>query len=314
MKIVMLLLSLSLYTLAFNYPFEKDSKDLNFLNNSFDIFSDKNSKSYTKLDLKSTENSSDDIECFSLDTDKFSYICEYTQFDEILEKEYKTIYAFNFIKNSISGVVINSATQDKIDKLFNCSNRDCFDSKFYMKIHKKNHGFVKASIRDWKLLNPKPIIKILDENNKEILSLTASKNLAKLKNGFYTAITIINSKKFTQVLMIDDDYIEINFDKIEDSKSLAKKASKIEKTPEALQISYGEDSSISGVKKYLKNNLDNFNSYKSIKWGETTKKGRFYMIEHEYKSKNSFGESSINNQIFTLDSKHRVLFVVDNEY
>jgi hypothetical protein len=68
----------------------------------------------------------------------------------------------------------------------------------------------------------------------------------------------------------------------------------------------GWDGSVYQVKRYLKNNLKDPDSYQSIEWGPVSKKDGGYMVRHKYRAKNSFGGYDVQDQIFMLDSEGNV--------
>lgn len=69
------------------------------------------------------------------------------------------------------------------------------------------------------------------------------------------------------------------------------------------------DGSVSQVKKYLKSNLKDPDSYESIEWGKVIETDNGYTIRHKYRAKNSFGGYTIENNIFYLDFKGNVIEV-----
>ena len=74
------------------------------------------------------------------------------------------------------------------------------------------------------------------------------------------------------------------------------------------------DGSVAQVKNYLRNNLNDWNSYESVEWSEvqevnlTTHK---YIIRHKYRANNAYGGTILVNQIFYLDEEGDVVDVKD---
>lgn len=71
------------------------------------------------------------------------------------------------------------------------------------------------------------------------------------------------------------------------------------------------DGSVYQVKKYLKNNLNDYKSYESIEWSEVEKTSTGYLVRHKFRAKNGFGGYIIENKIFYLDSNGIVTNVTD---
>lgn len=69
------------------------------------------------------------------------------------------------------------------------------------------------------------------------------------------------------------------------------------------------DGSVSQVKRYLKNNLKDPNSYESIEWSNVVETDNGYTVRHKYRAKNSMGGYVIENQIFYLDFQGNVTSV-----
>lgn len=77
------------------------------------------------------------------------------------------------------------------------------------------------------------------------------------------------------------------------------------------------DGSVSQVKRYLKSNLKDPDSYDGIEWSkiqitESDPNYRYY-VRHKYRAKNSFGGYVISNKIFYLDRNGSVVDVKDLE-
>ena len=69
------------------------------------------------------------------------------------------------------------------------------------------------------------------------------------------------------------------------------------------------DGSVSQVKKYLRSNLKDPDSYESIEWGNVVKTDNGYMVRHKYRAKNSFGGYMVDNNVFYLDFQGNVVSV-----
>ena len=69
------------------------------------------------------------------------------------------------------------------------------------------------------------------------------------------------------------------------------------------------DGSVSQVKRYLKNNLKDPNSYESIEWSNVVETDNGYTVRHKYRAKNSMGGYVVENQIFYLDFQGNVTSV-----
>jgi len=64
------------------------------------------------------------------------------------------------------------------------------------------------------------------------------------------------------------------------------------------------DASVFQVKRFLKKNLKDPDSYKGIEWSKVVrsdKPGCEFSVRHKYRAKNSFGGYAISNQIFCMD-------------
>ena len=66
------------------------------------------------------------------------------------------------------------------------------------------------------------------------------------------------------------------------------------------------DGSVSQVKKYIKDNLNDPDSYKSVKWSVVYDDPNGYKVAHEYRAKNGFGAVISKQQIFYLDFNGKV--------
>ena len=78
------------------------------------------------------------------------------------------------------------------------------------------------------------------------------------------------------------------------------------------------DGSVSQVERYLKNNLNDPDSYQSISWSAVvklndTKETGFvsHQVRHKYRAKNSFGGYVVEEKMFKLDYQGNVVDVVD---
>lgn len=69
------------------------------------------------------------------------------------------------------------------------------------------------------------------------------------------------------------------------------------------------DGSVSQVKKHLKANLKDPNSYESIEWSDVIETSNGYTVRHKYRAKNSYGGYVIENNIFYLDFTGNVVDV-----
>ena len=67
------------------------------------------------------------------------------------------------------------------------------------------------------------------------------------------------------------------------------------------------DGSVRQVERYLKNNLKDPDSYESIEWSPVTEAGEGHIVRVKYRAKNSFGGYVVENKVFLLDSKSKVL-------
>lgn len=72
------------------------------------------------------------------------------------------------------------------------------------------------------------------------------------------------------------------------------------------------DGSVAQVKDYLKRNLRDPDSYQSISWTKAVLSpvtGE-YTVVHKYRAKNGYGGYEVNQQLFTLDARGKVIHVV----
>lgn len=85
------------------------------------------------------------------------------------------------------------------------------------------------------------------------------------------------------------------------------------KTPKEIVFNSEWDGSVKQVEDYLKNTLNDPDSYKSVEWGPVGKSiaaGQFF-VRHKYRAKNGFGGVVTNDQIFTLDSLGTIIGALD---
>lgn len=93
---------------------------------------------------------------------------------------------------------------------------------------------------------------------------------------------------------------------IQISTDVAKKMQERAKLPKIENSAW--DGSVYQVKKYLKNNLKDPDSYESIEWSKVLKNNDgTYSVRHKYRARNSFGGMVIENWIFTLDENGNVI-------
>lgn len=72
------------------------------------------------------------------------------------------------------------------------------------------------------------------------------------------------------------------------------------------------DSSVHQVETYLKNNLNDKNSYEPLEWSKVTKlNNKEYMVRHKYRANNAYGVKVLMNQIFFLDFEGNIIHVQD---
>ena len=78
------------------------------------------------------------------------------------------------------------------------------------------------------------------------------------------------------------------------------------------------DASVSQVESYLKDNLNDPDSYSSVSWSEVfklndTKEVGFacYQVRHKYRAKNAFGAYVIEEKMFKLDYQGKIVDVKD---
>ena len=73
------------------------------------------------------------------------------------------------------------------------------------------------------------------------------------------------------------------------------------------------DASVKQVKDYLKENLNDPNSYDSVEWSTVVQhpETKEYIVRHKYRAKNAFGAVMSYNQLFTMDSLGVVIGVQD---
>lgn len=87
------------------------------------------------------------------------------------------------------------------------------------------------------------------------------------------------------------------------------------KTPKEIVFNSEWDGSVKQVEDYLKNTLNDPDSYKSVEWspvGKSATAGQFF-VRHKYRAKNGFGGVVTKDQIFTLDSLGTIVGALDFE-
>ncbi len=67
------------------------------------------------------------------------------------------------------------------------------------------------------------------------------------------------------------------------------------------------DGSVYQVKKYLKGNLKDPDSYEAIEWSSVVEQGSNFIVRHKYRAKNSFGGYVIDEYLFTLNSDGEII-------
>ena len=71
------------------------------------------------------------------------------------------------------------------------------------------------------------------------------------------------------------------------------------------------DGSVLKIEAYLKSNLKDARSYKSVEWSNVTPTDNGYMVRHKDRAKNSFGAYELMHQVFYLNSNGDVIGVSD---
>ena len=73
------------------------------------------------------------------------------------------------------------------------------------------------------------------------------------------------------------------------------------------------DSSVRQVKEFLKNNLNDPDSYDAVEWSSVAQnpETKDFTVRHKYKAKNAFGATMLYNQVFVMDSTGIVKSVQD---
>lgn len=67
------------------------------------------------------------------------------------------------------------------------------------------------------------------------------------------------------------------------------------------------DGSVWQVRNYVKSLLKDPSSYESIEWSNVVKDGSTYRVRHRYRAKNSFGAYVVEEYVFVLDDKGKVI-------
>ena len=75
------------------------------------------------------------------------------------------------------------------------------------------------------------------------------------------------------------------------------------------------DGSVKQVKDYLKENLNDADSYESVSWGPVQQNpdNHEFFVRHKYRAKNGFGALMLYDQFFTLDSTGIVINISNCE-
>lgn len=86
-----------------------------------------------------------------------------------------------------------------------------------------------------------------------------------------------------------------------------------EMPPKAVVYNSEWDASVSQVKQFLKDNLNDPDSYESVEWGPVQQQPetKEFFVRHKYRAKNAFGAVMTYNQLFFMDSTGVVQKVQD---
>lgn len=112
-----------------------------------------------------------------------------------------------------------------------------------------------------------------------------------------------------KALFNDISFVNAPISKIVSDINEKKILDKIEKKGDVKVENSAWDGSVSQVKKYLKSNLKDPDSYESIEWGNVVETDNGYMVRHKYRAKNSFGGYMVENNVFYLDFQGNVISV-----
>jgi hypothetical protein len=66
------------------------------------------------------------------------------------------------------------------------------------------------------------------------------------------------------------------------------------------------DGSVSEVKTYLKNNLNDAKSYESVEWSDVKEHNGVSVVRHKYRAKNAMGGTVLKDQLFVVDKDGKV--------
>ena len=86
-----------------------------------------------------------------------------------------------------------------------------------------------------------------------------------------------------------------------------------EEQPKEVVYNSEWDGSVRQVKQFLKENLNDPDSYESMEWSPVSQNPhtKWFLVRHKYRAANGFGAKMIYNQQFTLDSLGNVINVSD---
>ena len=75
------------------------------------------------------------------------------------------------------------------------------------------------------------------------------------------------------------------------------------------------DGSVTEVKNYLRNNLNDWDSYESMEWSKVAPAdgGGSFLVRHKYRAANGFGAKIIQHQVFQVSANGTILSVTDYE-
>ena len=101
----------------------------------------------------------------------------------------------------------------------------------------------------------------------------------------------------------------------EDTETVTENNSK-ETSQEEKSVVYNSDwdGSVAQVKNYLRNNLNDWDSYESIEWSEVQEVNistHKYIVRYKYRANNAYGGTILKNQLFYLDEEGNVVNVRD---
>lgn len=94
---------------------------------------------------------------------------------------------------------------------------------------------------------------------------------------------------------------------IEEKKSDAKQNVRQSAAPREVVENSLWDGSVSQVESYLRNTLNDWGSYKSVKWYKVVKENDgSFKVRHTFRAKNAFGGYILQDMVFALDSSGNV--------